>query len=191
MPSRHADRLWIAGGLLGAVALLALGWFVFVGPQYAEAASLHSQEVQAQLRLTSQQRKLADLRRENEDLPQFKAQLERARAALPTSPATSDFLRGLQTASQEASVSVTGLTIGGRADVPGTAGAVYALPVALTVVGKVAGLEGFLTELQQVQSRAVLIRNANLTSDATGTSLTVNLQIFVAAGESAAAKPEK
>jgi Tfp pilus assembly protein PilO len=191
MPSRHADKVWTAGGLLGAAALLGLGWIIFIGPQYAEAASLHDQQIQAQLRLTSQQRKLADLRRENEDLPQFKAQLERARAALPTSPATSDFLRELQTASQQASVSVTGLTIGGRSDVPGTAGAVFALPVALTVVGKVAGLEGFLTELQQVQPRAVLIRNANLTSDATGTSLTVNLQIFVAAGESAAAKPAK
>jgi Tfp pilus assembly protein PilO len=191
MPSRHADKIWTAGGVLGAAVLLTLGWFFFISPEYAEAASLHEQQIQAQVRLTAQQRKLAELRQQNEDLPQYKAQLDRARAALPTTPNSSNFLRELQTASTEAGVSVTGLSIGGRTDVLGTAGAVYALPVALTVVGPVAGLEGFLNEVQQVQPRAVLIRNANLTSDATGTSLTLNLQIFVAPGESAAAKSEK
>jgi Tfp pilus assembly protein PilO len=191
MPSRHANKIWTAGGVLAAAVLLSLGWFFFIGPQYAEASSLQDQQIQAQLRLSSQQRQLAELRRENEDLPLFKTQRERARAALPTDPSSSNFLRELQNASEEASVRVTGLTIGGRSDVPGTGGTVYALPVALTVVGTIAGLEGFLNELQQVQPRAVLIRNTNVTSDTSGTSLTVNLHIFVAAGDSAAAKSEK
>jgi Tfp pilus assembly protein PilO len=191
MRSRHADKIWTAGGVLGAVVLLALGWFFFIGPQYAEAASLEEQRIQAEVRLTAQQRKLAELRRQNEDLPQYRAQLDRARAALPATPGTSDFLRELQTAGQEAGVSVTGLTIGGRMDVPETAGAVYAFPVALTVVGPVPALEGFLNHLQQVQPRAVLIRNANVTTDNSGTSLTLSLQIFVAPGDPAAAKSEK
>jgi len=193
MPTRHTDKLWTAGGVLGAAILLSLGWFLFVGPQYAEAKGLNDRVVQAQVRLVSLQRKLADLKQQNQDLPQYKAQLDRARAALPATASTSDFLRELQVAGEAASVSVTGLTIGARSDVVGTRGAVYMLPIALTVEGKVAGLEGFLNELQQVQPRAVLIRSANLTSDATGIALTVNLHIFVApvGGSGAVAKPTK
>ena len=192
MPSRHADKIWFAGGVLGAAVLLALGWFFFIGPQYAEARSLDDRAIQAQLRLTTLQRKLADLRQQNEDLPQYRAQLGRLRQALPETAATSDFLRELQAAGEAASVSVTGLSIGARTDVAGTGGTVHALPVALTVEGEVAGLEGFVNELQQVQPRAVLIRNTNLTSDSSGTSLTVNLLIFVASGESGtAAAPPK
>jgi Tfp pilus assembly protein PilO len=192
MPSRHADKIWTAGGVLGAAVLLALGWFFFIGPQYAEAASLDEQVVQAQLRLTTQQKKLAELRQQNEDLPQYQAQLERLRQALPPASASSDFLRGLQAAGERASVTVAGLTIGARAEVPGSGGTMFALPVSLTVEGKVAGLEGFLTEIQQVQGRAALIRSTNLTADASGTELTLNMQIFVTGSDTGpAAKSTK
>jgi Tfp pilus assembly protein PilO len=192
MPTRHADKIWMAGGALGAVVLLALGWFFFIGPQYAEASSLDEQVVQAQLRLTSQQKKLAELRQQNEDLPQYKAQLERLRRALPSASASSDFLRDLQAASERAEVNVEGLTIGARAEVPGTGGTTFALPVSLTVEGKVAGLEGFLNEVQQVQGRAALIRSTNFTADANGTTLTLNMHIFVTASDSGpAAKTTK
>jgi Tfp pilus assembly protein PilO len=158
MPSRHADKIWTAGGVLGAAVLLALGWFFFIGPQYAEAASLDEQVVQAQLRLTTQQKKLAELRQQNEDLPQYRAQLERLRQALPPASASSDFLRGLQAAGERASVTVSGL----------------------------------LTEIQQVQGRAALIRSTNLTADASGTELTLNMHIFMAASDTGpAAKPTK
>jgi Tfp pilus assembly protein PilO len=186
MPSRHADKIWIAGGVLGAAALLALGWFFFIGPQYAEASSLDEQVIQAQLRLTTQQKKLSELRQQNEDLPQYQAQLERLRQALPSTSASSDFLRDLQAAGARASVTVSGLTIGARAEVPGSGGTIFALPVSLTVDGKVDGLEGFLNEVQQVQGRAALIRSTNLTADTNGTVLTLNLQIFVTASDPAA-----
>jgi Tfp pilus assembly protein PilO len=192
MPTRHADKIWTAGGVLGAAVLLALGWFFFIGPQYAEASSLDQQVVQAQLRLTAQQKKLAELRQQNEDLSQYKAQLERLRRALPSASASSDFLRDLQAAGERASVTVAGLTIGSRSEVPGTGGTMFALPVSLTVEGKVAGLEGFLTEVQQVQGRAALIRSTNLSADASGTALTLNMQIFVSASETGpAAKTTK
>ena len=67
--------------------------------------------------------------------------------------------------------SLAGLSIGAETDVAGTSGTLKALPVALTVEGPVAGLEGFLKELQQVQPRAVLVRNTNFTSDSNGTTL--------------------
>jgi len=190
MPTRHADKLWAGGGLVAAVLLLALGWFVFIGPQYAEANAKHEQVIQAQVRLASQQRKLADLKRQNEDLPQYKAQLESYRDALPSAPETSNFLRELEVAGERAGVAVTGLTLGTRLDVPGAGGALYALPAALTVAGTKAELEHFVGEVQATQPRAVLIRSANLTVDRTGTTLTMNLHIFVV-DSSPAAKPTK
>jgi Tfp pilus assembly protein PilO len=192
MHTRHADKLWMLGGVIAAAVVLLLGWFFFVGPQYAEAARLDDQAIQAQVRLAAQQRKLADLQKENQDLPQFKELLNRARQALPTAAGTADFLRELQVAGERASVSVTGLSVGARLDVPGTGGDIYALPVALTVAGESEALEGFLNELQLVQPRAMLIRNANISVDKAGTTLTLNVHVFVAPVESAtAAKPAK
>jgi Tfp pilus assembly protein PilO len=192
MTTRHVDKIWITGGVFGAAVLLALGWFVFIGPQYATAASLDEEVVQAQVRLTSLQRKLADLRAQNEDLPQYKAELDRLRKALPPASASSDFLRDLQAAGNEAGVTVSGLSIGTRAEVAGTGGTIFALPVALTVEGPVIGLEGFVNDLQQARARAVLIRSMNLAVDASGITLSLNLDMFVSAPESAAAaKPAK
>jgi Tfp pilus assembly protein PilO len=181
MGSRHADKIWAVGGVLGAAALLAVGWFFFIGPKYQETASLRDQVVQAELRLTSAQRTLSDLRQQNEKLPQYQDELRRLHQALPATPESSNFLRQLQAAGETAGVTVTGLTIGARAEIPGTEGAVYALAVSLTVVGKDDRLESFLSQLQQVQPRAVLIQNANTTADNSGPmTLTLNLEVFVA-----------
>jgi Tfp pilus assembly protein PilO len=181
MGSRHADKIWAIGGVVGAAALLAVAWFFFVGPKYQETASLNDQVVQAELRLTAAQRTLSDLREQNEKLPQYQEELERLHRALPATPESSDLLRQLQDASETAGVSVTGVSIGARAEVPGAGGAVYALPVGLTVEGKDARLESFLTQLQQVQPRAVLVKSANTSVDNAGPmTLTVSLKVFVA-----------
>jgi len=181
MSSRHADKIWAIGGVVGAAALLAVAWFFFVGPKYQETASLNEQVVQAQLRLTAAQRTLSDLREQNEKLPQYRAELERLHRALPATPESSDLLRQLQDASETAGVSVTGVTIGTRAEISGAAGSMYALPVGLTVEGKDTLLESFLTQLQQVQPRAALIKSATTSKDDSAPmTLTVSLDVFVA-----------
>lgn len=180
MRSAHADRLWAIGGAVGAVLLLAVGWFFLVSPQYGETRSLNDQANTAEVKLGSLQRKLVDLRQQNADLPRYKAELETAHRALPAAPESSDFLRELQAAGENAGVSVTGLQVGSRSAIPGATGGVYALPVGLTVVGLDAGLEKFLDQLQRVQPRAVLIKAASKTVEKGATTLTLSLHAFVA-----------
>jgi Tfp pilus assembly protein PilO len=186
----HVGRLWVIGGLVGAALLFAVGWFFLIGPQYSEAGRLRDQALEGEVRVGTLQRKLVELRRDNVDLPKYRAELESDHRALPSTPESSDLLRELQEASVQAGVVVDGLNIGTRTEVDGAEGAVYALPVGLTVAGSDVGLELFLNQIQQVQARAVLIRSAHTTVDETGkVSLTVNLNVFVASKAAATPAP--
>jgi hypothetical protein len=41
------DRLWMIGGGQVAIALLAIGWFFFIGPQLDQAKGLRGQAAEA------------------------------------------------------------------------------------------------------------------------------------------------
>ena len=131
MRSRHADKLWAVGGVLGAGLLLALGWFFFIRPQYAETASLNDQVVQAELRLTSSNARSPSCASRTRTCRSTRRSWTAATAALPATPESSNFLRQLQAAGED------GGRVGHRAHHRrrarrslGAAGAVYALPVA-------------------------------------------------------------
>lgn len=179
--TKRPDQLWLLGGAGGAVVILALGWFLLIGPQYAEAAELDGQATEAQGRVATLQQRLVELRKQNENLPLYQEQLVTARKALPTTPALADLLRELQTGGDSAGVVVSALTFG--AAVPVTPGSqTSALPISLTAAGTVAKLLQFLNQLQQVQPRAVLIGTVSLDAAAAASvTLSLTLQVFVAA----------
>ncbi len=191
----RADRLWMIGGALGAVALLAIGWFLFIGPKKQQTNSLHDQLDAAQLRRVTLEHQLADLRQQNRDLPRYLAQLARDRQALPTTLNLSDFLRELESAGGSTGVTVSGLLVGAPLQVSAAGKQVYALQVSLTATGTAAKLNQFLDQLQQVQPRAVLISSASsVPEDQSGTlagsvTLTLSLQVFVAPPKGAATTP--
>ncbi len=191
----RVDRLWLVGGVLGSAALLAVGWFALIDPQYSEAASLSEQTVTAQRGLTSLEHRLVELKREKGNLEQYRAKLASDRQALPTTAGLSDFLRELQTAGTGTNVSVSGMIVGSATKTTAAGGEVFALPITLTAVGSIADLGNFLDELQQVQPRAVLISSVNAVPDGEGTSLadtvtlTVSLQVFVAPATAAGSAP--
>src|SRR6185503_16123862 len=60
----RSEKLWIAGGVLGAAALLAISWFVFISPQYVDANDLRRDRVDAVGRLTALEQRLAELRKQ-------------------------------------------------------------------------------------------------------------------------------
>ncbi len=191
----HADRLWMVGGAVGAVLLLAIGWFLFVSPQKAQTSSLQDQLAATQVRQTVLQHRLGDLRRQNSRMPQFLAQLARDRKALPTTSNLSNFLRELQAAGDSTSVSVTGLLVGAPTQVTVAGKQVFSLQIGLTATGTAAHLNLFLDQLQQVQPRAVLISSANAVSvgqagTLAGTvTLTLSLQAFIAPPKGAETAP--
>jgi Tfp pilus assembly protein PilO len=192
-----AERLWILGGVVGVVLVLAVGWFFMVSPKYDEASTLNDQAATTSDQVTLLQRRLTELRKQNENLPTYLAQLAQEHAALPSTSGLSDLLRELQTAGDASGAAVSGVTVGGVADVSASGSKLYALPLTLTVTGSVQQLRTFLVQLQQVQPRAVLITGASLSTadtNATGggssaapssaatSSLSLSMKAFVAAG---------
>jgi Tfp pilus assembly protein PilO len=159
-----AERLWIIGGAVAVVVLLAIGWFFMVSPKYAETDSLNSQAAATGGQVTVLQQRLAALRKQNQNMPAYLAQLAKERAALPSTSGLSDLLRELQTAGDATGAAVSGVSVGGVTDVTAGGAKLYALPLTLTVTGSVPQLRAFLVQLQQIQPRAVLITSANLST---------------------------
>jgi Tfp pilus assembly protein PilO len=182
----HADRVWVFGGAAGVVALLALGWLALISPTNSRADDLRQQADTAQIQLITLQKRIATLQEQQAHVADYQAALTRNRQALPAGPAIPDLLRQLQAAGDAAGVSVSGVTVGKPAPVPGPGLTVYALPVTVNATGHIDHFGGFLDQLQTVQPRAVLIQSASLTADAEGgkddTALTVTMKAYEAPG---------
>ena len=186
----HVDRLWLIGGAVGAVALLALAWFLLISPQNGETAALLDQTASTQDRITTLHHKLAELRAQNGDLPRYQARLAQDRLALPSAPGLSDFLRELQTAGDASGAKVTALQAGGPADLTAAGTHVSALAVTITAIGSTGQLNGFLAQLQDVQPRAALIDTVRTDGTASAATMTISLHLFVGAESAAAVGPK-
>ena len=186
----HVDRLWLIGGAVGAVALLALAWFLLISPQNGETAALLDQTASTQDRITTLHHKLAELRAQNGDLPRYQAQLAQDRLALPSAPGLSDFLRELQTAGDASGVKVTAVQAGAPADQTAAGTHVSALVVTITAVGSTGQLDGFLAQLQDVQPRAALIDTVKTDGTSSAATMTISLRLFVGAASATAVGPK-
>jgi Tfp pilus assembly protein PilO len=196
MRAVRADRLWMIGGALGAVLLLAIGWFFLISPQRAQTSKLTDEAGTAQVQLTSLRHRLAELRQQNTRLPEYRAQLATDQQALPTTSGLSDFVRQLQLGGERTEVAISGVVVGALAQVPAGDQQVYALPLTLTATGSTAGLGDFLDQLQRVLPRAVLLDSTvaapaeHAVTLAGPVTLTVGLQVFVAStGDAETAAP--
>jgi Tfp pilus assembly protein PilO len=182
----NADRLWIIGGALIAVALLAMGWFFAISPQNSETDRLREEAAAAQDRLAPLRARLAELKAQNVDLARYQDQLKRDRQALPTVSGMSDFLRQQQVAGDQTGVQVTGYALGAASQVNAAGAKLQSLPVTLTVKGPIARMGAFLDQLQLVQPRAVLVTGVSVSPDENqatlggSVQLALNLQVFVA-----------
>lgn len=175
------DFLWAIGGALLAMVLVATGWMVLIAPRYADAEAVSGQATAAERQRDALKRRLVELGRESSDIEEYRAQLVRARQALPSSPAISDFLLELQSAAAASTVSVNGLVVGTATS---AGGQTLALPITVTAQGSATAVERFLDELQQKGPRAVLITAVNAVPGGTSGSLagtvtmTISLQVF-------------
>jgi Tfp pilus assembly protein PilO len=183
MGGGRVNQMWALGGAPVAAALLAIAWFLFIGPRNSEASSLRDQASTARDQLAPQRQRLAQLRQQNGRLDEYKAELARNREAVPTTPAMPEFLRSLQTAGEATSVGVNGVAVGIAEKVTAAGKQLTALPVTLTADGTPDNLNRLLDQIQQVQSRAVLVNATDLekSSDGTGNlfTMTIKLDVFV------------
>ena len=189
MRTGHADRLWLIGGALAAVVLVAVGWLLLINPEKRHAAGLNEQADAAQIQLVSLQHRLRDLQQQSEHRAAFQAELDRYRDALPTQAQLAEFLRGLQSGDEARGV-ISGILVGGPLEQTAAGHKVYALPVTVTASGSAGQLDGLLDHLQQVQPRAVLVHDVHLAGEQgeslSGTAtLTIGLQVFVTSNQAA------
>jgi hypothetical protein len=149
--------------------------------------------------------RIAALRAESKDLPKYQSDLAAAELALPTTSGLPDFLRTLQSIGNATLTTLSSLAVGPPTDVTSVAAGsstnrtaqsassgglrVYALPITAQVTGSTSALDQFLTELQTVQPRAVLISQLTEASatggtgasgTASGTALQLTMDAFVA-----------
>jgi Tfp pilus assembly protein PilO len=181
----RVDRLWMLGGAVSAVLLVALGWFLLIDPTNDKTDGLRGETEVSEVQLISLQRRLQELQAEKAKLPQYEAELTRNKQALPADSGVPAFLRQLEDAGDAVNASVSNVNVGVPTQLQG--GAVYALPITVTADGTATQLSPFLDQLQQTQPRAVLIETANLTattdqggSNTDRMNLTLTMKVFVA-----------
>jgi Tfp pilus assembly protein PilO len=184
MGARHADRIWMIGGVIGAALLIAIGWFVAINPKNVEADDFRNQKESTETQLVVLRHRLSELQADNEKLPQYTATLKRNKAALPEDSGVPDFLRQLQDSGELVGVSVSAVTVNTPELIPTTS--VYSLPITVTAEGVAGDLGRFLDQLQRVQPRAVLVESATMTAagdqkaDSNKVTMTLAVKAFVA-----------
>jgi Tfp pilus assembly protein PilO len=180
------DRLWAFGAITAAVVLAVLAWMLLIGPQREKTVAAEGQTADAEAQSVVEQRKLNKLKLDYERRDTFAAELAANRRALPSEAATADLLRELQTAGDQAGVSVTSLTAGNPVELSTTGARVASVTITINATGKLSNLQTFLNQIQRIQPRAMLVSDVGIAPGEGGESvsgaarLTVSAQVFVA-----------
>ncbi|GAA0796597.1 type 4a pilus biogenesis protein PilO [Spirilliplanes yamanashiensis] len=192
----HADRLWLLGGAIGVVILVAVGWLLLINPAHGDADGYREQTEVSEIQLIALHKRLGELKEQQAKLPTYKAELARNRQALPLDTGIPAFLRQLEDAGDAVGATVSNVNVGVPSQETGAGLSAYSLPVTVTVDGRIGAMGPFLDQLQQVQPRAVLVQSANLAASTEengkdGTNMTLTMKVFVApaAGGTPAASP--
>ncbi len=179
MGARRSDRLWLAGGLVAIVALIAASWFLVISPKFVEGDEVQAEAESTRRQLIKLNKDVAKLAEQAKQKATFQAKLKTSEAALPTSYNIPAFLRQLQDSGSAVNVQVSGFAVTPpvKSQKDPTAAE---LPITLTAQGSAADLSRFFDRLQNVQSRAVLIESIGLApaGEAGGLSASIGLTAF-------------
>jgi len=172
MGAPHANRLWLLGGAVAIIVIVAATFLLAIKPIYSEKSDLQGQSEDQDIQLVELKHQLTELAAKSEKLATYQAQLTTKEAALPEKYEMPAFLRALQTSEKSVTVTVSAVGISAPQSVNGST-AVYSVPITLTISGKVANVTNVIKRIQNVQSRAVLITGVTLA--VTGGTATANL----------------
>lgn len=177
---QRKDRIWLLGGIVAVVVLVAAGWFLLIRPKYQAAAQTRDDTANLQVQLVKLKRTVATRKAQAKQITALTAKLNSYKAALPATTGIPDFLKQLQVSGTTDSVAISGISVASPSQVTTQSG-VWELAIAMNASGTAANLCKFLDRLQNVQARAVLISSVSL-SNSTGDSWTASLSMkaFVA-----------
>ena len=185
------SRLFIGGGVVAAVILAALTWFVVISPIRADAQSLRDDTASVQDQNGVLEAETAQLSQQAEDRATLVADARAALSALPPGTQLPGFNRQLARQARSRGVAVTSLSIGASttptpaADGAAT-GATQAIPVTILSTGPLLSQLFFLQDLQQVGPRRALVSSVSLSAGEGAASvepasvMTIQLTVFTA-----------
>jgi len=181
------DKLqqWVALTLVGALAVLAAGWFLLVSPKRADAATLRAQAQEQASKNAALETQLVTLKAQAKDLPKQQAKLAAVSAKIPDVRAMPALIRALTKAAADADVELVSLTpgptaagagvgaatlvapgapaagpaVGGGAASAG--GQLASVPLTLNVVGGYFQVEQFMSDVENLP-RALRVSNLAL-----------------------------
>jgi len=181
------DKLqqWVALTLVGALAVLAAGWFLLVSPKRADAATLRARAQEQASKNAALETQLVTLKAQAKDLPKQQAKLAAVSAKIPDVRAMPALIRALTKAAADADVELVSLTPGPTAAgagvglatpvAPGApaagpavgggaasaAGQLASVPLTLNVVGGYFQVEQFMSDVENLP-RALRVSNLAL-----------------------------
>jgi type IV pilus assembly protein PilO len=176
MKIRRTDRLWMLGGLLAIVVIVAAAYLLAIKPIYADQADKQGQADDQAMSLVTLRSQLVQLKAKAKDQARYTAQLNAKTAAMPDSYDMPNYLRALQISGTAERVVVSGVSVGAPAKVAGSAD-VVSVPINLTATGAADDLDKFINRLQNVQSRSVLITSISLSAGTTATDLSATFTV--------------
>lgn len=162
MGTRHGNRLWLLGGVVAIIVVVAATYLLAIKPIYTEKADLQGQAADQDVQLVELRHQLSDLEAKAKDTATYTAQRDVLKAALPKSYDLTAYLRALQISEKSVTVQVGSVGINIPQAIKGTDG-VYAVPFTLEIQGAPANIARVIKRLQITQSRAVLITSVSLT----------------------------
>lgn len=198
MTSREqGPRLLVGGGVVAALFLAALSWFVVISPARSDAQTLRDNTAAVQTQNLAIEAQTVTLRQQAEDRDQLVESARQALAGLPSGAQLPGFNRQLSRQARAQGVDLTSITVGastssaeaGAAADPASptpSTGTLTIPVTVQTSGPMVQQLLFLHELQQVGPRRVLVMSTSVTpgvSDSaieTDSSMTVQLTVFAA-----------
>ncbi|MFD1714758.1 hypothetical protein ACFSBZ_09775 [Amnibacterium flavum] len=107
----NSTRLWMMGGALAIIGVLAGGWFLGVSPLISAAAASDMELSSVEQANASQQARIDTLAEASENLPELQKDLSALSAAIPQTSGLSDFVGELSNLADTTGVLVSSLTV--------------------------------------------------------------------------------
>jgi Tfp pilus assembly protein PilO len=178
MDARRTDRIWLIGGIVAIVIIVAAAWLLAISPKFAEADTVQTEADDTSLQLTKLKKDVAALKAQDAKKPTYQAQLDALVKNLPETYGMPSFLRSLEDAEAKTGVDMKVLSASDPLEST-TVSSAAEIPLSISATGSAANVSKFLDQLQQTQPRAVLLSAVSFSLDTDKNVVSANLTLNV------------
>ena len=153
---------WLAVGVVGCLAILAVGWFALVSPQRSHAHRIDQSVGTVDSRISDLRLQLEQQLAKQRNLPQEEVALAELQTRIPSTPNLPSMIRQLVTAASTAGVDLSTIAPSTPATVTPLAGesstitGVVMVPLSITITGTYYNVEEFFSNVHSM-SRSLLV----------------------------------